>query len=320
MIAPWTQKLDLCDARVAHSKYAAAVAEARAAFDSGSAHPEGDIYEVDKLLRDRTTYDGRRQFLVRWKGYGDDLYGDTWEDEASILDRCLVYDYDHQAAFAKQKHKPQAKKAELGTGSLPSAGGEPPRKVSRKLSTQGCTAQAIGATSVAPASATSAARTPAASPTPTSPIAKQRKFSELAKVLVASTKNSQSKGKAALGHAEQRKVMSNKPTGTSSAAPAPASAAVSTADGRENTLSKAKALGKAGRCGVKAETRKGDEVRAALKRLGFSQYIEKVVEEMGYDDRAFLRTRKPSELREIGVSCGMKPGHAHRFSVQLNET
>lgn len=38
-------------------------------------------FQVEKLVEQRTIK-GRRQFLVRWKGYGED--SDTWENEKDL--------------------------------------------------------------------------------------------------------------------------------------------------------------------------------------------------------------------------------------------
>ena len=51
-------------------------------------------YTVEALLAQRLR-SGRRQFRVRWRGYGRD--DDTWEDEANILDEELVRAFDKAA-------------------------------------------------------------------------------------------------------------------------------------------------------------------------------------------------------------------------------
>ena len=61
-----------------------------AEVSSEEAAAEG-VYTVQSLVASRLRC-GRRQFLVRWHGYGSD--DDTWEDEANILDPDLVRLFD----------------------------------------------------------------------------------------------------------------------------------------------------------------------------------------------------------------------------------
>lgn len=59
-----------------------------------------------------------------------------------------------------------------------------------------------------------------------------------------------------------------------------------------------------------------------LNHLNLGQYSD-AFEENGHDDLNFLRELLANEgtamLRSIGEECGMKPGHAFRFSMQLGQ-
>ncbi|XP_076672288.1 uncharacterized protein LOC143371209 isoform X2 [Andrena cerasifolii] len=71
-------------------------------------------YEVEKIVGQRTIK-GRRQFLVRWKGYDDD--SDTWEQEkdlncAQLIEEFLVEDEENQEEKAKKpENSPRVVKA-----------------------------------------------------------------------------------------------------------------------------------------------------------------------------------------------------------------
>jgi hypothetical protein len=47
-----------------------------------------DIYEVEKVLDVRTTADGKREFLIKWTGWGPSF--NNWEPENHILDKRLL--------------------------------------------------------------------------------------------------------------------------------------------------------------------------------------------------------------------------------------
>ena len=55
------------------------------------AAPGEGVFTVEALVAQRWR-GGKRKFLVRWHGYG--RAGDTWEDEANILDPDLVRHFD----------------------------------------------------------------------------------------------------------------------------------------------------------------------------------------------------------------------------------
>ena len=61
----------------------------------------------------------------------------------------------------------------------------------------------------------------------------------------------------------------------------------------------------------------GARVRAELDRLGLALYAETLIDEYGYDDLDFLVQRSVARRMEIGKECGMKPGHAEKFSENL---
>eukprot|EP00316_Scyphosphaera_apsteinii_P016042 CAMPEP_0119347558 /NCGR_PEP_ID=MMETSP1333-20130426/108586_1 /TAXON_ID=418940 /ORGANISM="Scyphosphaera apsteinii, Strain RCC1455" /LENGTH=382 /DNA_ID=CAMNT_0007360107 /DNA_START=94 /DNA_END=1240 /DNA_ORIENTATION=+ len=68
-----------------------------------------NIFQVERLLSQRTIRlkgRPRRQFLVRWLGYGP--AEDTWEDEANIHDRSLICEFElkqppHEAGIKLEK-------------------------------------------------------------------------------------------------------------------------------------------------------------------------------------------------------------------------
>ncbi|XP_046820030.1 chromo domain-containing protein cec-4-like [Vespa crabro] len=65
-------------------------------------------YEVDKIVGHRTIK-GRRQFLVRWKGYGED--SDTWEQEKDLncpklIEDFLTEDAETEETISEKSAKP----------------------------------------------------------------------------------------------------------------------------------------------------------------------------------------------------------------------
>ena len=50
--------------------------------------PLQGIYEVETLLKMRVTADGKREFLIKWRGWGPSW--NNWEPEENILDRRLL--------------------------------------------------------------------------------------------------------------------------------------------------------------------------------------------------------------------------------------
>ena len=62
--------------------------------------PLKDVYEVEKVLDVRETPDGKREFLIKWRGWGPNW--NNWEPEEHILDRRLLRRFN-------QKRKPAAK-------------------------------------------------------------------------------------------------------------------------------------------------------------------------------------------------------------------
>ena len=55
-------------------------------------HLEGDMWEAEALLQRRTRA-GKHEYLVRWRGWGEDH--DSWEPQANVAD--LIDDHTTQA-------------------------------------------------------------------------------------------------------------------------------------------------------------------------------------------------------------------------------
>ena len=53
-----------------------------------------DVYEVDKVLDMRLVKDNRREFLIKWKGWGPKW--NNWEPEEHILDRRMISKFDRK--------------------------------------------------------------------------------------------------------------------------------------------------------------------------------------------------------------------------------
>ena len=79
------------------------------------------------------------------------------------------------------------------------------------------------------------------------------------------------------------------------------------------------AVGEVPRAAVQTEpaAAAGACVRAALERLRLAQYADKLVDELGWDDLGFLRSKSTERRVEIGARCGMKEGHAEKFAELL---
>ncbi|XP_051167747.1 uncharacterized protein LOC127285663 [Leptopilina boulardi] len=72
---------------------------------------EDDEYEVEKVVAQRTIK-GRRQFLVRWKGYGED--SDTWEQEKDLNCPQLIEEFLAEAGDDDKEEKPAEKTPKSG--------------------------------------------------------------------------------------------------------------------------------------------------------------------------------------------------------------
>jgi hypothetical protein len=58
-----------------------------------------DIYEVDRILKDRmNAKTGQREFLIRWKGYDDSE--DTWEPRSHINGSAVLRKYEKEKKLA----------------------------------------------------------------------------------------------------------------------------------------------------------------------------------------------------------------------------
>ena len=56
--------------------------------DDSVGYPLKGIYEVETVLNVRETADGKREFLIKWKGWNKSF--NNWEPERHILDRRLL--------------------------------------------------------------------------------------------------------------------------------------------------------------------------------------------------------------------------------------
>ena len=67
--------------------------------------PLPDIYEVEKVLDMRVTAHGKREFLIKWRGWGPSW--NNWEPEEHILDRRLLRKFNQkkrEAAHSAVEH------------------------------------------------------------------------------------------------------------------------------------------------------------------------------------------------------------------------
>ena len=64
------------------------------AAQMAEASEDEGIYRVDKVLDVRQTADGKREFLIKWKGWGHRWNG--WEPEEHILDRRLLRKFNNK--------------------------------------------------------------------------------------------------------------------------------------------------------------------------------------------------------------------------------
>ena len=76
--------------------------------DDSVGSPLKGIYEVETLLNVRKMADGKREFLIKWKGWGPSW--NNWEPEENILDKKLLWKFN-------KKKRP----AEVEAVSLPDA-------------------------------------------------------------------------------------------------------------------------------------------------------------------------------------------------------
>jgi hypothetical protein len=69
------------------------------AADNNPEEPTGlpalsDVYEVDKVTDMRVVENGKREFLIKWKGWGPKW--NNWEPEENILDRRMIRKFDRK--------------------------------------------------------------------------------------------------------------------------------------------------------------------------------------------------------------------------------
>ena len=81
--------------------------------------PLEPLYQVEELLEARWTLSGKRQFRVRWLGYG--ARSDSWEPEANIIDPELIRELDRGQSAASRGA--QKRSRDSAGGSSSSAGG-----------------------------------------------------------------------------------------------------------------------------------------------------------------------------------------------------
>jgi len=107
-----------------------------------SAEPVEEEFSVEKVLDKRIGKNGKVEYLLRWKGYGDD--DNTWEPKEN-LDCPELIDAFEKAHSAKKAQKPGAEKRKSMAGGEPKAkrpAGERPRGFDRGLDPE----RIIGAT------------------------------------------------------------------------------------------------------------------------------------------------------------------------------
>jgi hypothetical protein len=78
-----------------HNHVAQASVESKAETPPNGA-PLQDIYEVETVLAMRQTENGKREFLIKWKGWGPTW--NNWEPEEHILDRRMLRKFNKRAA------------------------------------------------------------------------------------------------------------------------------------------------------------------------------------------------------------------------------
>ena len=108
-----------------------------------SAEPVEEEFSVEKVLDKRIGKNGKIEYLLRWKGYGDD--DNTWEPKENLDCPELIDEFERNHSGAKKPKGPGGEKRKTMAGGEPKAKrapGERPRGFDRGLDPE----RIIGAT------------------------------------------------------------------------------------------------------------------------------------------------------------------------------
>merc|ERR1712168_1553008 len=139
---------------------------------------EGNEYVVEKILNHRLDSDGRKQYLLKWKGYPDEE--NTWEPSENLNCMKLIATYESKTGRGRKKNESKTKNiaptpTEIAmTPITPAMTGTPIPSTTHSLaptSTQ-CLAPT---TTLTPAPATTLTSAPTMTPTTTAGERKKRK-------------------------------------------------------------------------------------------------------------------------------------------------
>merc|ERR1711962_1660302 len=68
---------------------------------------EGNEYVVEKILDHRLAPDGRKQYLLKWKGYPDEE--NTWEPSENLNCMKLIATYESKTGRGRKKNESKTK-------------------------------------------------------------------------------------------------------------------------------------------------------------------------------------------------------------------
>lgn len=69
-------------------------------FEQGN----GEMHDAERILKERFDKNGRKQYLVKWKGYS--AKHSTWEPRINIIDQRLLTNFEEaKKKRANKKHK-----------------------------------------------------------------------------------------------------------------------------------------------------------------------------------------------------------------------